>query len=143
LTKKEKAAQKVAQAEAEKEAAKHLAAARRESALAERAEMERQWAQDEAQRRKHEEEALWGSGGGNNLQGAGLVAGRNGDPLTFGQEALLEVLGSLQCSMGARDTMLAEDYDLDSLMVSSAEDLLEIGVPHEDAAKLARWAHES
>jgi len=56
-----------------------------------------------------------------------------------GQEGLLDVMRHIGVSDATQRLMLNEEYDLESLMVSTLADLLEIGIERKDAARLTEW----
>lgn len=53
-----------------------------------------------------------------------------------------KVLAALECSAPTKQLLEREAYDLDALLASTHRDLLEIGVPSADAAKMHRWIQD-
>ena len=139
MTKKERvAAAKAAQAEA----AAHAAAVERRAVLEARRHAEAAWRAERAAAEAAEAAAFAPRAPAASYTGSGVAGGHHGGggaALFPGQEALLAVLHALGCSGAASQCLLREDYDLDALMVSGVGDLVEIGVPPEDAEKLAAW----
>ena len=44
-------------------------------------------------------------------------------------------------SARARDVLVAEQYDLETLMISSKADFFELGIKDDDATKLVQWIY--